>query len=64
MSCMVKLHLVLQHLNFGYQEIERLFCKISEKITEFRKVVQVVRLVLKQYCTTSGSTGTPKVVLY
>jgi endonuclease III-like uncharacterized protein len=64
MSRMVKLHLVLQHLSFGYQEIERLFCKIPEKITEFRKLVQVVRLVSKQYCTTSGSTGTPKVVLY
>jgi hypothetical protein len=57
-------HLVLPHLSFRYQEIGRLFVKISEKFTEFGKVVQVVRLVSKQYCTTSGRTGSPKVVLY
>jgi hypothetical protein len=40
-------HLVLPHLSFRYQEIGRLFGKISEKFTEFGKVVQVVRLVSK-----------------
>jgi hypothetical protein len=62
MSRIVKLSSGFTALSFGYQEIERLFCKKSEKIAKFRKVVQVVRFVSKQYCTTSGSTGTPKVV--
>jgi hypothetical protein len=38
-------HLDLPHLSFRYQEIGRLFRKISEKFTEFGKIVQVVRLV-------------------